>query len=583
MKLADVVGTENRFLLGCWSVAVVLVLVLGLVLGSDPVSILGVAESREFQVNFDSPVEIKHIYVLPSQIVRKGDLLAELGQSEWESQLRVLKSRYDKLNAEMHLRQQLAGVVKDLGHLAPSADPLLVELEDARREMALIEGRMKNLFVFAEVDGAVGAVNFKNGEKAPAFAPLITLVPLNPTYVNGYINENLSSTLSVGQVVEVSSAGGKVVRGSVVSIGSRIVQIPERLLRIQTLPAWGREVVIKIPRTNEFLLGEKVFVQKKWSLSLLSLANADEAAQNLDSQQQDPREMDIPLNIVETFKPEMSGVVFVPELKQFVLVSDDYPEDRPVLFLMNEQGQIQPHQVQLSGLPVMADIESVSVQGDYLYLLSSMSATKKGKLKEERQIFAQIKRNGLRYSVEHHVDLRKSLMLALKNSQDPLLKSVYEADLKLAKEGFEVEGHAIDNKDLYLSLKGPVLHRNEGIILKVSDFASAFEGVLKPAQVTLAARFEMKLPHQDVELVLTDLIKHGDAFYLASSCRGASCSAIWKISPGQTSPELLHEFRMRHLEGLALHPDTHQMFAVFDSKSSSQYAVVSLVADKRTP
>ncbi|WP_413585010.1 DUF3616 domain-containing protein [Bdellovibrio sp. HCB274] len=583
MKIADVIGTENRFLLGCWSVAVFLVLILGFVLSSDPVSILGVAESREFQVNFDSPVEIKHIYVLPSQIVRKGDLLAELGQSEWESQLRVLKSRYDKLNAEMHLRQQLAGVVEGLGHLAPQADPLLVDLEDARKEIALIESRMKNLFVFAEVDGAVGAVNFKNGEKAPAFAPLITLVPLNPTYVNGYINENLSSTLSVGQTVEVSSTSGKTVRGSVVSVGSRIVQIPERLLRIHTLVAWGREVVIKIPRGNEFLLGEKVFVQKKWGLSLLSRAYADEAISDSELNQQDPREMDIPLNIVESFKPEMSGITFIPELKQFALISDDYPEDRPVLFLMNEQGQIQPHQIQLTGLPAIEDLESVSTRGDSLYLLSSMSATKKGKLKEERNIFVQIKRNGLQYKVENSVDLRKLTLQALKGSADPVLRSIYAADLNSSKDGFEVEGHTVDNNDLYLSLKGPVLHRNEAVILKVSDFESVFEGRLKTEQVSLLSRFEMKLPHQEVEMLATDLIKQGDTFYLASSCRETACSAIWMLNADSGQAKLLHEFNMRHLEGLAIHPETHQMFAVFDRKHATQFAVVSLGAKNRTP
>ncbi|WP_413294550.1 DUF3616 domain-containing protein [Bdellovibrio sp. HCB185ZH] len=581
--MSEVIGTENRFLLGCWSVAVFLVLILGFVLSSDPVSILGVAESREFQVNFDSPVEIKHIYVLPSQVVRKGDLLAELGQSEWDSQLRILKSRYDKLNAEMHLRQQLAGVVKDLDHLAPQADPLLVELEDTRKEISLIENRMKNLFVFAEVDGAVGAVNFKNGEKAPAFAPLITLVPLNPTYVNGYINENLSSTLTVGQTVEVSSTSGKTVRGSVVSIGSRIVQIPERLLRIHTLVAWGREVVIKIPRNNGFLLGEKVFVQKKWSMSLLSQAYADEASVDSELNQQDPREMEVPLNVGQTFKPEMSGIVFIPELKQFALISDDYPQDRPVLFLMNEQGQLQPHQIQIDGLPAMTDIESISVQGDNLYLLSSLSPTKKGKIKPERNLFAQIKRSGLRYQVEHQADLRTPLLKALKDSKDPILKSIYDADLQASKDGFEIEGHTVDGTDLYVSLKGPVLRRNEALILKISDFASVFEGRLQPEQVTLSARFVMDLPHQDVEVLATDLIKQGDTFYLASTCREASCSAIWTLNSKSGQTQLFQEFTMRHLEGIAVHPETHQMFMVFDRKNSPQYAVVNLATGNRNP
>lgn len=582
MKLSEVFGTENRFLLGCWIAAVTLVVVLGLFLSSDPVNILGVAESREFQVNFDSPVEIKHIYVLPSQIVKKGDLLAELGQSEWDAQLRVLKSRYDKLNAEMRLRREIAGIAKDLGTSVPNgADPLLVDLEDTKREMDLIEGRLKNLFVFAEVDGAVGAVNFKSGEKAPSFAPLITLLPLNPTYVNGYVNESLNSSLSVGQPVEVVSSGGKTVRGHVMSVGSRIVPIPERLLRIQTLPAWGREVVIKIPPTNGFLLGEKVSVHKSWGLSFVNLAQADEPVP--ESVEQLPQDLEMPADILTQFRPEMSGMVFVPELRQFVLVSDDYPEDRPVLFLMNEQGQVQPHQIAIAGLDQMQDIESVSLLGDRLYLMGSLSRTKKGKLKPARHLFVKVRRNGLRYHVEQTIELREKILQALAHSKEAVLRKIATLDQQNPKGGFEVEGHAIEGEDLYLALKGPALSMNKGLILKVDDFQELFEDrPVASDRVHVAAEFEMKLPNLNVESVVTDLVKVGDNFYLASSCRGASCSAVWKVKAGQSQAELVRDFSYPHLEALALQPDSKKLFAVFEAKTGGRFVVMPTV-EKRTP
>ncbi|UXR64680.1 DUF3616 domain-containing protein [Bdellovibrio bacteriovorus] len=582
MKIGEVFGTENRFLLGCWIVAVALVVVLGLFLSSDPVNILGVAESREFQVNFDSPVEIKHIYVMPSQIVKKGDLLAELGQSEWDAQLRVLKSRYDKLQAEMRLRREIAGIAQELGTTVPNgADPLLVDLEDTKREMDLIEGRLKNLFVFAEVDGAVGAVNFKSGEKAPSFAPLITLLPLNPTYVNGYVNENLNSSLSVGQAVEVVSSGGKSIRGQVLSVGSRIVPIPERLLRIQTLSAWGREVVIKIPPTNGFLLGEKVSVHKRWGLSFVNFAQADEVV--ADSVSELPQDLELPEEVLTQFHPEMSGMVFIPELRQFVLVSDDYPEDRPVLFLMNEQGQVQSHQISITGLDQMQDIESVSLAGDRLYLLGSLSRTKKGKLKPDRHLFAKVRRNGLRYHLEQTVELREKILQALSQSKEEVLRRLAGLDQQNPKAGFEVEGHAVDGENLYLALKGPALALNKGLILKVDDFQNLFEDrPLSADRVHVAAEFEMTLPHIKVESVVTDLVKLGENFYVSSSCRKASCSAVWKVKAGQGKAELVRDFSYSHLEALALHPDSKKLFAVFEAKSGGRFVVLP-TAEKRTP
>jgi hypothetical protein len=48
--------------------------------------------------------------------------------------------------------------------------------------------------------------------------------------------------------------------GSVVGLGSRIVEIPSRLRKIPELKIYGREVIIEITKENSFLQKEKVSI-----------------------------------------------------------------------------------------------------------------------------------------------------------------------------------------------------------------------------------------------------------------------------------------------------------------------------------
>ncbi|MFS4458047.1 HlyD family efflux transporter periplasmic adaptor subunit [Bdellovibrio sp. HCB2-146] len=578
MKLKDIIGTDNRFLAVIWSLAVFLILALGLILNSSPVSLLGVAESREYQINFDTSVEIKHIYVFPSQRVKKGDLLVELNQSALDLQLRTLKARYDRLLAEVKLRDQISRIANDKEVLQVSADPLQIDLADTKKEMELIETRLQNLFVFAEVDGTVGAVNFKNGEKAPAFAPLLTLLPQNPSYVNGFMNENLSTALEVGQKVEVTSTSGKTVQGIVTQVGSRIVQIPDRLLRIQSLPSWGREVVVKIPAHNEFLLGEKVSVKKAWGVSFLSLAQAEQGKKWL-APEAVLEDVQLPQAFSDEFDPELSGLLYMPELKQFLAISDDYPEDRPFLMMMSEHGELQERPLYIEKLEKMGDIESISRSGNYIYLLSSLSLTKKGKSKEERQLFTKIHREGMRFVMDEQVDLRVPVLNEMAKSSDVHLRALAEL-----ADDFEVEGHFIRGDDLFLALKGPLLERNQVVIIRVKSFAQLFQNK-KLAPHSLSLEYQVTLPwdHSETELVVTDVVDDHGTIYVATSCRKAACSAIWRIPAKSQGSELVQEFPVSHLEGLAIQSDSSLLFGVFDDKKRPRYFSFPLAQNKGTP
>ncbi len=574
----DVIGTENRFLFYAWCSAVFLILALGIILNTASVSFLGVAESREFQVNFENSAEIKHLYVQPGQIVKKGDLLAELNQMDLDLQLRVLKSRYDKLRAERELRKQISRITQDAGDLVAGADPLLVDIVDTRREMELIENRRRNLFVFAEVEGTVGGVNFKIGEKVPAFAAVITLLPMNPSYVNGYLNEHLISSVKVGEAVEVVSSTGKTILGQVASVGARIVPIPERLLRIQTLTAWGREVIIKIPPQNGFLLGEKVSVQKGWGLSLLRKAQADELRMSLKKPQiySEPRDIIFPESVREKLEPEISGIAYLPEMKQFALISDDNPEDRPLILLMNEDGEVLDRVLPIERLEKMEDIESLSSEGDLLYLLSSQSKTKRGKEKSQRSLFARVLRKGLNLRLEDEVELRPLLLQAMAKSKDKVLNEI-AARADEEKNELEIEGHVVAKGKLYLALKGPVLERNQGIILVVDDVDKLFESQeLSPQEIKVNSRFHMIPARDDQEMRLTDIFMVGETTYFSTSCRQQSCSAIWRLSRETGEAVRLADFELPRLEGLSALPQRKELIGVFDIKNGGKFVVVPL-------
>jgi len=68
--------------------------------------------------------------------------------------------------------------------------------------------------------------------------------------------------VKVGDELEVSSSlhPDHKVRGVVFGLGSRIVEIPERLRKMADFKTYGREVLIKIPEENNFLQKEKVLL-----------------------------------------------------------------------------------------------------------------------------------------------------------------------------------------------------------------------------------------------------------------------------------------------------------------------------------
>lgn len=138
------------------------------------------------------------------------------------------------------------------------------EAANLKKEIEELRKQQEELTQIAKEEWVVGDVNVHDGEKVSSFAPMVTLAHKAPTMVRGYINEMIYQNMNLGEAVKVVALTGKgeEVYGEVVGLSSRIVPFPTRMWKMPEMPVYGREVTIKIPENNPFLLGEMVIISE---------------------------------------------------------------------------------------------------------------------------------------------------------------------------------------------------------------------------------------------------------------------------------------------------------------------------------
>lgn len=153
--------------------------------------------------------------------------------------------------------------------------PSNVKAEILNTEITHYEREKEKLSIYAPSDGLIGNVTCKEGENISAFSTLMNFYKHNPTLVKGFVHESMILEVKVGDILEVSSSlhANHKIKGEVFGLGSRIVEIPERLRKIADFKTYGREVLIKIPENNNFLQKEKVLLNTISNESGLTLGN----------------------------------------------------------------------------------------------------------------------------------------------------------------------------------------------------------------------------------------------------------------------------------------------------------------------
>ena len=147
--------------------------------------------------------------------------------------------------------------------ISASNNPTLVQQKQLSERLDEINRKTDELTIRANFTGRIGSISFKEGERISSFQSVLTVHGLYPKFIKGYIHENVSNDVKIGQRVWVHALAvknQKPVVARVESLGKRIVPYPERLRKNPQIQSWGREVIIRLANNNPLLLGEKVQV-----------------------------------------------------------------------------------------------------------------------------------------------------------------------------------------------------------------------------------------------------------------------------------------------------------------------------------
>lgn len=558
----------------------------------ERIGFLGIADSKELQINFEYPVEVKRVHAIQGQNVRKGDLLLELDQSELNTKIREVDFNMNRLQSEINLRKQFARIIPKSSKAATKSageftNPLQSEYNDLAKEKDYLEKKKRSLYVFSPADGVVGQINFKTGEKVNGFSTIMTLSNNSPTFVTGFINESLDVTLTENQVVKVRSATRQGIASTAIikSIGRRTVEMPTRLLKYQTLVAYGREVTLELSENNQFLIGEKVVVDPSkpmFSFMAMAKASKNELSHFEVSNQFSLKKMDIPTSVYELTKFEPSGAIWLADLNKYLVISDDTDNvHSPLLFLMNRDGSIDSAPLKVSGLPEIMDIESITQDGQYIYLLSSQSRNSSGDVKNNRSLIVKVKREGLELTAVASFQLRPLLMDALSKSKDAELNTLgLTIQAGTVKNGdLDIEGMTLVGNDILIALKSPHNNSEESYILRLANKDYIFTNkYFHASQISIAAKlnFTGKTEFDEKnKMALSDLAYVNGNYYLSTTCKKANCSALWKTSSLDNEHlKLLKTFPVNQLEGVAI-GQNNEILGVFDEGKNEPYYFIN--------
>jgi len=168
--------------------------------------------------------------------------------------------RQEKADINQLYTTRINGLEKEL---SLGQNPFSEQIKRYVAEQAF-DASQKNIpiVVTAPTDGLVGNISCKEEEHIPSYSTLLTFYEPHSGLIEGYVHEDLTLEVEIGQKYTISSLKDESInyQGTVIGLGSRIVEIPSRLRKIETIKAYGREVLIEISKDNSFLQKEKVSI-----------------------------------------------------------------------------------------------------------------------------------------------------------------------------------------------------------------------------------------------------------------------------------------------------------------------------------
>lgn len=366
------------------------------------------------------------------------------------------------------------------------------------------------------MDGMIGSISCKAGEMVSPFQTILTLHTHSPSYVRGYIHENIHNLALTGDTVQVVALTGdrKSVEGEIVGVGSRIIDYPLRLKKRADMQLWGREVEIHLPADNSFLLGEKVtirtanYVDKNYLAWIQKWFVRDSYASEVE---EESKETTIPITGAGL---EAFGLIYLKDLDRHLVISGDAKGRKNTLYLMDDKARITS-EMQIEGLGKIDSMESICQDASgQIYLTCSIGHKESGALSDEKKLFVRINRSGTKLVSDGQVLLSDLLKdAALKNPNEAWAKFIGKANRDI-----EIEGMFVEKNELFLCLKN-TLKENRAVVFKIRDLSQMLDNNrLEKAQVQIWRNLDLQNQGDKNTLAgVADLYRYQDTLLVLST------------------------------------------------------------------
>jgi hypothetical protein len=285
-----------------------------------------------------------------------------------------------------------------------------------------------------------------------------------------------------------------------------------------------------------------------------------------------PADIDVRIELPKSRQIEASGLVWYPPGEVYLLVSDEHA----ALFELSPDGVLRAR-IGLGEDSDVDDLESISLDGDYLYLAASASKNRKDEWRSERGKFLRIKLHRGAFASSESIDLSARLAELADN---PRTEARLRAFLKAAfKYGtIDVESHAVRDNRLYLGFKAPFDADASSVILQLDDVDGLFAG--RPPTGSIWLSVDLGTAANGKPRRLSDFVFADDVIYLLSVAAAGrkSISFLSRYHPGSGELTPVAEYPGVKAEGIGLDPGGKTATIVFDGggKSPSRWIRSSL-------
>ena len=130
------------------------------------------------------------------------------------------------------------------------------------QEISFLQEAKGKLVLLSPIEGYVEAILVFENEIAPQYKELMKINSKKPDMVKGFLPETANVMYQLGDSVGLQSSTRPDITTKGILVGStpQLVELPDRLAKLQRVKSWGREVYVKLLPTNDFFIGEKIII-----------------------------------------------------------------------------------------------------------------------------------------------------------------------------------------------------------------------------------------------------------------------------------------------------------------------------------